>query len=99
MTDEEHDSAWVFRFDAVGVRMTLVDNGNVWIEGWIGGDSPKDFHVPSTSLPPETRPCTVCPEPHPIGPYIPEANPEMWAQVRGLKFEILMHPPHDGKEA
>jgi hypothetical protein len=103
-TDVEHDSAWAFKFELVGVRLDSVDYGQTCVSGWIRSDDANSFRVPSAGYNPLALPATTkCKECKrsdghaivPEGYYVPKSNEVLFEQVRGSFVEIrtgLVHP-------
>lgn len=94
VTDREHDSAWVFKFDAVGLTFDQLINGWTFLKGFIGGDS-EDFRVPNSvdEVRLRDQTCTRCDKPHQFAAqYLPPENFVLWNKMRGLPFMIQMGP-------
>jgi len=101
-TDFEHDAAWLFKMELIGVRFTSCEYGQTSFEGWIKPDNSEDFRVPSPDYNPlKHKDATKCGgtakeyckrgEPHVIVPegfYIPPENPELFNIVRGRRIEV-----------
>lgn len=96
-TDVEHDSAWAFRFDLVGIRLKYIDYGATHIEGWIRGDpgGAEDTRIAKAGFNPKkvkgVEKCTSCEDKHiilPPGHYLPAADPAYFDMVRGRRIEI-----------
>ena len=99
VTDEEHDGSWAWKFTANGLELTHSNNGYLYFEGWIGSYC-EGFHIPSPNDPPKFKPCADCTiaegrEPHDITRYIPPTDPQLWSRLRGIPFQLIVHPPHD----
>jgi len=106
-TDFEHDSAWAFRFDLVGVEIKALWGLNHFV-GLVKPCSFRnhqfcDFHVPGPGYNPLTHPKTVrctdkhCgPKGHPIVPqgyYVPPVNPDLHEKLSGRWVEVVVALP------
>lgn len=100
VTDFEHDSPWIFQIPVVGASLSFIDNGVVWIYGWIGGD-PENLRVPAVSgydptRLPGSRLCTECKRNHRMVPegYFAGPPPEetLWQQLVGRRIEVVIRP-------
>lgn len=100
VTDFEHDSLWIFQIPVVGASLSFIDNGVIWLAGWIGG-APEDLHVPilsgyDPSRLPGSSVCTACAVKHRVVPegYFagPPANESVWQQLVGRRIQVLIRP-------
>lgn len=101
-TDFEHDAAWLFKMELIGVRFTSCAYGQTSFEGWIKSDDSGDFRVPPPDYNPlKHKDASKCGgtakeyckrgEPHVIVPegfYVPPENPELFDIVRGRRIEV-----------
>jgi hypothetical protein len=98
-TDFEHDSAWAFCFEVVGLEFQYLDNGSAYFAGWIGGRDPDSFRVPTPGYDPNKAPdagsCPSCKgdDKHLMVPfYMPSKTDEQaaqWERMRGSRIEIV----------
>lgn len=102
-TDFEHDSAYLFRLNLIGVGLHPLGLGNgvTRISAWLEPDH-EEFHVPDEHYDPlklpETQTCPSCKggegeEPHlmvPPGFYIPKPNPVLHAELFALGARITI---------
>ena len=100
-TDFEHSSAYVMWLPLIGTGLDLLNNGLVWLSAWINPDvtAGDDFLVPAADYDPRKHPgtkmCEHCDEPHLIVPenfFTPEANLELFDELRGRRVEIVIGP-------
>jgi len=96
-TDDEHDSGYAFTLPLIGFKfLHAFGYGAVVFEGFVDpnldGYSISNFRVPSAGYDPITggEVCTECEEPHPIVPYLPEENVELYKRVAGKRVEVTM---------
>lgn len=100
VTDFEHDSPWIFQIPLIGPDFAFIDNGVVWVSGWIGGD-PENLRVPVVSgydptRLPDSQLCTKCKPNHRMVPegYFAGPPPEetLWQQLVGRRIEVVIRP-------
>lgn len=106
-TDFEHDSAWLLKFELVGVEFTSIDYGQIRFQGYVKADDEDDFRVGNADYNPlaKAKSCKgtqkeYCRlgephEPHVIvleGFYVPPPNPDLFNIVRGRRVEIVTGP-------
>jgi hypothetical protein len=98
-TDQEEDSAYIFSINVIGLRYTSTEYGRSTFEAWIRPDDPDSFKVPAADYDPihdadaETCDGRHCGgKPHPIVPYVPEANRTLFSTLRGREIQIHIGP-------
>lgn len=98
-TDDEHDTAVLFRMQLMGVTLRMASGGRVWIDAFIAGDDPGSFRVPMPGWK-QLEGATKCAHAncrtkdfkHLVvdqGKYIPPPNLELFDMLRGLRVEIV----------
>lgn len=97
ITDLEHDLAVAVRMNLHGVNLHMINNGRVWIDGFIDGDDPTTFRVPVPGWN-QLDGATRCRQRDCRGPghlvvneglYVPPPNLELFDMLRGLRVEII----------
>lgn len=105
ITDQEHDSALIFSFDVVGLRLSGigVDNGHTWLEAVIARCSPRwgTFKISKEGYDPLAN-AKICTESREyccrkkghkyIERFVPEHNQELYSKLVGCKIEIITGP-------
>lgn len=97
-TDVEHDSAYLFQMDLIGVEFSSIGYGQTQLGGYIHPRDVHTFRVPPADYDP-FKDATVCSgskrhckwgegKKHPITKYIPDANSELFDILRGARVEI-----------
>ena len=93
-TDFEHDSAYAFAFDAIGVTYEMTEGHNTFLSGWFKPD-PDSFCVPDEGYDPFSIEgavkCQNCESGHvivPEGCYMPPRNDAMFKALSSKRFEL-----------
>jgi hypothetical protein len=95
--DEEHDSAYAFGFDLVGVSFEMVHAGDVHASGWLHPGHSESFRIPNPDLQyragTKTCVCDRLDMPHVVGvPFFPKPNVALYRQLAGCKISITFGP-------
>jgi hypothetical protein len=93
-TDEEHDPAYALRLPVVGLKFEQLWDGRAHFTAWVA-DDPDEFRVPPPGYDPRdnTRRCDECDPKHLFAPYLPDHDPDLFQEVKGLRLEISVGPP------
>lgn len=90
VTDQEHDAAWAFRFEVIGVELESVNYGQSRIRAWLRPDGAEEFRLqPGYKV--RTWPCTSCrgKSKHLMGNgYVPDQNPVLFREIQPMRLEI-----------
>lgn len=94
-TDFEHDSGYAFSFDVIGLNFVSCYHGTPEFKAYIkpGLDLYMEkFQIPPASYNPvpDADMCKECEEPHPIVPYLPDHNMELYQLLNGRRIGIRM---------
>lgn len=96
-TDFDHDTAIALRMVLHGVTLHMINDGRVWIDGFIDGDDPVMFRVPAPEWN-QLEGATGCEHRDCGRPghlvvderrYVPPPNFELFDMLRGLRVEII----------
>jgi hypothetical protein len=93
-TDGEHDQAYALRLPVVGLQFEHLWDGRAHFTAWVA-DDPDEFRVPPPGYDPrdKTRRCDSCDPKHSFAPYLPDHDPDLFQEVKGLRLEISVGPP------
>lgn len=96
-TDSEHDSAYAFSIGLIGVTFTSMVNHVAEFEAYVDPSSSDGFRVPHAAYNPflGAPQCKVKGCKHPIVPYMPDINHELWESIRGARLRINTGPNWD----
>lgn len=113
VTDFEHDSAYAFRFEAVGLQFDGQYFGRMQFTAWINPNDPETFYIPKTAANPlEAKDTAHCTEkeckaeakkrkevPHVIvDRFVPPSNHALYEKLRGKQIRIAFGAAWDPQE-
>lgn len=97
-TDGEHDSSKIVSLEVVGLQYKFTAYGISHFEGWIRGDEPDMFRVPTVDYDPlkDATKCKQCKgeDAHLFAEFMPPQNDELYDIVRGKKIAISTGMKH-----